>query len=275
MNTVIVFHGLLAALIGLLFGSFLSTVITRFGNGASWVRGRSACPYCGQVIKSRSLVPVFSFIIQRGKCLDCRSSISVFYPLLEIATAVLFFGLYWRFHTEIAGVSEMIFYVLYGLFILGSVVIFEVDRRQGIIPNMVTYPLVAVFLVAVAAQYLLMLTDRGSVYFFPYEVMPEYIFGGLLSGSALFFLFVLISRETWMGWGDVKYGVVLGLYLGYLLAIVAVMAAFILGGIYSAYLLITKKAQLKGSVIFFGPFLVIGSMIALFFGQYIVQWYLY
>jgi len=96
---------------------------------------------------------------------------------------------------------------------------------------------------------------------------------GLLIGGGFFLILVLVSKEKWMGWGDVKLGLFVGAILGYPLVILAIFNSFIIGSVVSIFLMATGRKKRK-DVIPFAPFLVAGALIALFFGKYIIEWYL-
>jgi prepilin signal peptidase PulO-like enzyme (type II secretory pathway) len=235
-------------LFGLIMGSFLNAVIYRLDSGESIVKSRSHCPKCGHVLAWYELVPIFSFVIQGGKCRECKSNISWQYPLVELATAILF---------------VLVLYhnlpLLYTLTISSLLmVIFVYDLKHYIIPDKIIYPaiLVSGIFVWQHATYNIQYTIYAAI-------------GASVFFAAMFFA----SRGKWMGFGDVKLAFFMGLFLGWPNILVGLFAAFMLGGIIGMGLIVCGKKTMKSQVPF-GPFLVTGTFIAMFLGNKIMEWYL-
>lgn len=249
MNVIFVF------LFGLAIGSFLNSVIYRLEQGGSIVRERSRCPQCRHTLSWYELVPLLSFVVQRGRCRACRGHISWQYPLVEIACAILFMLAFWHLPSFYwRGELWFLWYALASL-----AVIFVVDLKQYIIPNRVLYPLIAVTAVWgwLGERYL----------------PGVYLWWSALGVSGFFLMLFVVSRGTWIGFGDVKFGVFMGLFLGFPLVLVAFFLSYVTGALVSVALLLQKRASLK-SQIPFGPFLIMGTLIAYFWGNEIIQWYL-
>ena len=228
-------------------GSFLNCVIYRLEKEESFLKGRSYCPRCKHKLGLLDLIPVLSFMWLRGRCRYCHEKISVQYPLVEIATGLLFLLTYKLQPTT------------YNFIIVPFMVaIFVYDLKHYIIPDKVIYPAIGVALV--------------------YDFLRSDFLGKsdlLISafGAAAFFLaIVLISRGKWMGVGDIKLAFLMGLILGYPNILVALFLAFLIGAIIGVGLMVFGKKTIKSEVPF-GPFLVAGTFIALFFGKEIINWY--
>lgn len=256
---IIVFFGILGAIIG----SFLNVVILRYNTGKT-IGGRSGCFTCGKELHWYELIPVLSYLVQKGKCLGCKSKISKQYPLVEIGTAILF--------ALIASRILIPFYDLYPVIqvlnllialITASilVVIFVYDYRHKIIPDMLS------FLFAILALMRLTLYYRETLFQYPFIV-------DLLAGPLVALPFVLIwyfSKGKWMGLGDGKLALGIGWFLGLAGAISALCLAFWIGAVVGLALIAIQKYISKKrhynfkSEIPFAPFLIIGLLIVYFF----------
>ncbi len=250
--------------LGLAVGSFLNCIIYRLEKNETFLSGRSYCPYCRHILSWADLIPLLSFLILRGKCRYCQKPISWQYPLVEISTALIFllifnfqFSIFKEF--SIFQFSNLIYYFIISGFLI---VIFVYDLKHYIIPDKVIYPAIVLTLILN----------------FKFLIFNEFLnFKFLILsaiGAALFFLLiVLISRGKWMGIGDIKLAFLMGLFLGFPNILVALFLAFFIGAIMGLGLIILGKKGLKSEVPF-GPFLVSGTFIALFWGQRIIEWYL-
>ncbi len=257
------FTSAIVFILGTAIGSFLSVVIYRLQtNQKGIILSHSICPSCKTKIKWQHLVPIFSWIFLRGKCAYCNKKIASYYPILEILTGTvfLFSFLNWNF-LEIMGdinyetLRVLFFYLVEVSFLM---LIFFYDLLHKEIPDKISLP-------AIAIAFLGGLT-LGTI-------NPL----NMLVGAAAFFTFFLlqflISRGTWIGGGDLRLGILIGLLLGWQLGLIALIIAYIIGSIFSLYLLITRKANRK-TMLPFGPFIVSGIIISLFYGERILDWYL-
>jgi len=239
---------ILIFIFGLVVGSFLNCLIYRLEVGEGFLKGRSFCPYCRHILSWQDLIPLLSFLILRGKCRYCQKSISWQYPLVEIATGLLFLSIF--------NFQFSIFNLIIACFLI---IIFVYDLKHYIIPDKIIYPAIVIVLI--------------------YNFLRSDLLGRsdlLLSafGAATFFLaIVLVSRGKWMGIGDIKLAFLMGLFLGFPNILVALFLAFSIGAIIGLGLIVSGKKTLKSEVPF-GPFLVTGTFIALFFGGQIIHWYL-
>lgn len=254
-------------IIGSVLGSFLSVVISRFETGEGFIFGRSKCPQCKKKIRYYDLAPVFSFFVLKGRCRDCKEKISFLYPVVEVVSGLLLALLYLRFYGEFSVEAFYVFFIFYALIFLALFAIAFLDGFYFIVPDKIAIPAIVIALIAS------LINAIFGFDFLVYAPGIANVFWGALAGGGLFLLLVLISKEKWMGWGDVKLGLLIGLVLGLPLTIIALFGAFILGSLVGVGLIWAGKKK-KKDAIQFAPFLVVGALIALFLGKYILVWYL-
>lgn len=235
-------------LIGTVFGSFLNVLIDRFSTGRSVVRGRSYCEYCKKTLPVISLIPLVSFLLQKGKCTHCKAKIPPRLFLVELIIGALFPLLYlYQQQTTISSVSI----ILLGIIIVFLIGIFFADIAYGLIPDKM------VIMVFVSAAFYLLSINAPLL---------NHLFSAF--GALLFFLTLfVVTKGKGMGFGDVKLSFVLGLLLGFPLIVFCLYLAFLTGAMVSIILVIWKKLRFFGGTIPFGPFLVIATIISLFFGS--------
>lgn len=241
-------------ILGLFVGSFLNVLADRLPKGESVIKGRSHCDKCKKELAWYDLIPLLSFLMLKGKCRYCHTSLSFYYPIVELTTgflfmAVLLFVLGW----DINFISIIsIITVIYYLFIASIlIVIFFSDLRYGIIPDKVILPAILV-----SFLYLILNTN--------YLILPHVLSA---VGASLFFLFLfLITKGRGMGFGDVKFAFLIGLILGFPNIIVGLYAAFLTGAFVGIILILWRKRKLREAIPF-GPFLVLGTMFGLFLGE--------
>lgn len=254
---------------GLLIGSFLNVVIYRVPAGKSLMPS-SRCPNCDAAVRPWQNVPVFSWLMLRGKCAECRAPISARYPLVELGTGV-FFALvtYWLLAAESpgSGWDAASFVLLATCLVLASVsvalTLIDLDTLR--LPNAIVYPSI----VAVAA--LLAIT---AILASDLSALVRALLGGLALSA--FYGLLWFFWEGGMGLGDVKLAVLLGLALGWFgwgSLIVGAFAAFLCGGVYGIALILAGKAT-RTSRVPFGPWMMLGAWIGLFWGETIANWYL-
>ena len=249
---------ILAFLLGLIFGSFGTVAAYRIPRHETIVTGRSKCPNCGRQIKAHENIPVVSYLILRGKCPGCGTRISLRYPLTELVTAVLFALSVVKFDVSVtAAVYAAFFWVL--------VVLTVIDLEHKLLPNRIVYPtFVAGWAGLVAAAFIDGDTDRLRS-----AALGALVFGG-------FFFVVAFIYPAGMGGGDVKLAFVLGTFVGYAGGVGAVLAgmflSFLLGGVIGIVAMKLSGAGRKTQIPF-GPFLALGSVIAIFLGERIVDAY--
>jgi len=244
-------------LAGLCVGSFLNVVIYRLNHGLSPLRGRSFCPRCKRKIAWFDNLPLVSYIFLRGRCRFCQAPISLYYPLVELATAILFVvSTFLVFSSPAApGASAWLELGYFWLVMAALVIVFVSDLRYGTIPDQVVYPLVVLTL------FWLVLTRQPLV---------NHLLAGL-GGLGFFWVLVLLTREKGMGWGDVKLAGGLGLLLGWPLIGLTFYLAFLTGGMVGVILILLRKKRFQDHLPF-GPFLVGATLFSLFWGKQILGW---
>lgn len=236
-------------------GSFLNVVIVRFNTGFSFVSGRSMCFSCGKKLHFFELIPLVSFVIQRGKCSGCKSRLSPQYFLVELLTALTFFSTFYIIHPEDV-ISWVIFFLTLVIFSV-LIVIVAYDIRHMSIPNLFSY------MFAVLSICVLFLKH--------YPSMPSLL--DMLSGFILssFFLFLwIITRGKGIGLGDAKLALGMGWFLGFSSGVASMFLAFWLGTAYVLILMVWQKYKKVKRLTFkseipFGPFLIVALYICFFF----------
>ncbi|MGL5857823.1 MAG: prepilin peptidase [Angustibacter sp.] len=246
------------ALLGLIVGSFLNVVIWRVPRGESVVTPPSRCPGCQQLIRPWDNVPVLGWLVLRGWCRQCRAPISARYPAVELATGLLFAAIAWRF----GATWELPAYLYLGAIGIALTMIdIDVHRLPDVIvkPSYVVLP--ALLLIPAATG------GRWG------DLLRAVVGGAAMYG---FFLMLKVIKPEGMGWGDIKLAGVLGAGLGWLgwgALAVGTFAGFLSGGLYSGVLwaagLATRKSRIP-----YGPFLIGGAMLGVFWGQRLFDAYL-
>lgn len=241
----------LAALGGLVVGSFLNVVAYRLPLGESLVAPGSRCPSCGTPIKPYDNVPVVGWLLLRGRCRSCRRAISARYPMVEALTAALAVAVVLVKHSPRDLTLGLVLVA-----VLVPISLIDFDRR--VIPNKITLPAAIVAL----AVGLVLAPSR----------VPEQLIAG--AAAAGFLLVFALAYPKGMGIGDVKLAGVLGLFLGRSVAVallVGVLAAAIVGAAIMAQL---GVKQGRKTAVPFGPFLALGGVVGLLAGPAMVHWYL-
>ncbi|OIO46920.1 MAG: hypothetical protein AUJ31_00745 [Parcubacteria group bacterium CG1_02_39_15] len=259
-------------LFGLVMGSFLNCIIYRLQTGEGFLKGRSFCPHCRHELSWQDLIPIFSFLILKGRCRYCQKPISWQYPLVELATGIIFLLIVWNLEFGIClefGIWNLLFYLLISCFLI---IIFVYDLKHYIIPDAVIYPAIAI---AFLYQLFRMLNFVNWNLFGIWNVESGILrpISSAFLASLFFLAIVFLSQGKWMGLGDVKLAFLMGLFLGFPNILVALFLAFFIGAIIGIGLIISGKRTLKSEVPF-GPFLITGTFIALFWGNQITNWYL-
>lgn len=245
-----------AAVLGAIFGSFLNALLFRFNTGRGFfgsMGGRSHCMSCGATLTVRDLVPIFSYLFLRGRCRTCGSKISMQYPLVELAAALLSCMLFVSFFPQdstLWAAQNVVHYAFWLVVWLDILFIVVYDWRHMIIPW--------------SASILLVLLSVALLPMYP----PDFtaLAAGPLLAAPLFFI-SLISWGRWMGWADSIFELSLGWILGLSRGATGLLLAIWIGAIVGIGLIALRKSgtmTLK-SEIPFGPFLALGAAIAFFF----------
>lgn len=240
---------LVAAVYGLLIGSFLNVVVYRLPLGIGLVRGRSFCPSCEHALGPADLVPVFSYLVLGGKCRYCSARISVRYLLVEVLTGVLFGLVAWVYGWSLLALGWLV--VVACLVCVGLI-----DWDHQVIPDRfsVMIALVGVLFVVLGEMSWL---EAGL---------------GVLSVGGPLLLIALVSRGKAMGGGDIKLMAAIGLCFGWERTLLALFVGSLLGSVFSL-IQIQRKRVAFGEPVAFGPFLVMGIFVSLFVGSSILDFY--
>ena len=239
---------LVALPFGLALGSFMTVATHRLPEKQSVVRPRSRCPNCGAEIRNRDNVPVVSWLVLRGRCRDCGARISFAYPLLELATAALVVAAAVRYERPWVGAMVALMLAL-------MPAIAFIDLRHRIVPNRIVVPAAAVTLVAHTA------IDPSVAWL-----------AGALGASGFLFVAVLAYPKG-LGMGDVKLALLLGAMLGGAV-VVALLLGFVAALVPSVALFARHGSGARKMAIPLVPFLSLGAVVALFFGQGLLHAYL-
>jgi leader peptidase (prepilin peptidase) / N-methyltransferase len=233
---------------GLALGSFLNVVAARVPRRTSIVKPASACMECKTPIEWRDNIPVLSWVLLRGRCRHCGTSISALYPAVELSTALLIAACVLDFGLGARTVVASVFCAV-------LVAITATDLTHRIIPNRIVLP---AFVVIVVAQTAI-------------EPSPQWILAAL--GASGFLFLAVLAYPAGMGMGDVKLALVMGAALGKTVP-VALMLGMFSALVPAVFLLARHGSKARKMGIPFGPFLALGSVVALFFGQQILDAYL-
>ncbi len=247
---------LISILLGAIVGSFLNVCIVRLPNEESIIFPGSHCPQCKKPIQFYDNIPLISYIILRGKCRYCKKPISIQYPLVEGITALSSFLLFVRFGLSLS-------YLLYFLFVAALIVITVIDLYHQIIPDVISLPGIGVGL-------LISLINSQITFL-------NSFLGALLGGGSLFLVAILyqwLFKREGMGGGDVKLLAMIGAFLGWKSVILTILLSSFIGSVTGIILMILKGKDFKYAIPF-GPFLSLGAVIALFYGERMIWWYLY
>ncbi len=264
-----------------MFGSFVNALVWRLhmqasrkqkveskksnnlkSSDLSIIKGRSMCPGCKHELSAKDLVPVFSWLTLGGRCRYCKKPISWQYPLVELFTAFLFVFsfFFWPLEWNTYGVIN---FVVWLIIIVGFMSLIIYDLKWMLLPNRIVFPLIVIS-VLLAVFNILSNESLSNLY---QTVMSVAVAGGI------FYLLFVISGGKWIGGGDVKLGLLIGLILGDpYLAFLVLFIASLLGTLYILPGILLKRVNPR-SRIPFGPFLIMATIIVQLFGLSLVEWY--
>lgn len=271
----------IAFIFGLIFGSFLSVVFTRLEEAGVGVgkpkrrtkrtrqldnpiTGRSRCDHCRNVIAWYDNIPLVSYALLRGKCRHCGKHISHYHPLLELSSGLYLAGAYLLYGFD----AQLVVAGVFGLIML---LLFAYDSKHQVLPNVLTLPAIGLALLMIVAQLVLNQTAPEVQLTLLSGDPVSYLIGGLVGGG-FFLLMSLVSGGRWIGGGDIKLGLLIGLLVGWPYIILALILAYLIGSIYAIFLLAAKHAK-ADTMLAFGPMLVIGFFITAAYGREIISWY--
>jgi leader peptidase (prepilin peptidase)/N-methyltransferase len=256
---------ILFILVGLATGSFLNVCIDRLPARKSLVRPPSHCDACQKQLSILDNIPVLSYLCLRGRCRHCGVRIPPRVLIVEVLTGLLFFLAFWIFR-----LSPM--FVITAFWSCIFIVVIFIDLEHQLILNVVTYPAAVTALLLLGADSIF--PDAGILYNLNMIPQPG-ILSGLIAGAIGFVLFMLvfIINPRGLGMGDIKLVTLIGLATGFPLNLVALFIGIFIGGVAAVILLITRKKGRK-DVMPYGVFLGVGPIIALLWGNQIINWYL-
>lgn len=247
---------MISIIFGAIVGSFLNVCIVRLPKEESILFPGSHCPFCNKPIAFYDNIPLISYLLLSRRCRHCKTIISVQYPLIEGITALCSLLIFLRFGLSLT-------YFFYFAFVSALIVITVIDLYHQIIPDVISLPGVGVGLL--------------SSLIIPQITFFNSLFGILLGGGSLFLVATgyqwLFKREG-MGGGDVKLLAMIGAFLGWKAVILTILLSSLIGSITGIIVIALKGKDFKYAIPF-GPFLSLGATISLFYGQNIIDWYLY
>ncbi|MBS4015437.1 MAG: prepilin peptidase [Candidatus Latescibacteria bacterium] len=240
----------LIIILGLVIGSFLNVCIYRIPRKKSIVAPRSFCPACKKPIQPYDNIPILSYLILGGRCRYCKTKISWQYPFVELLTAGLFLLLFLKFGPT----YELLKYII---FILLLIIAAFTDISHRIIPNVISVPGVVLGLILNSKDYINTIL-------------------AILISAGIFWLFrqlgLWLRKQEMMGWGDIKLAAMIGAFLGVGQGLLALFIGVVAGVLVWTVLMFLKLKSRK-DYIPFGTFMVLGSIITIFWGTNIINWY--
>lgn len=267
--------------LGSIIGSFLNVVIYRVPNELSVVFPNSACPKCGKNIIFYDNIPVLSWIVLGGKCRNCKNAISPRYPSVELLTGLFFVLVFWQI-----GFNPFLPVAL--VFVSAVIALIFIDAENMILPDVITYPLLVfallvrlIFPIFIGAMYFTDLRTAPLNYLQDYPLWLVSLvgagFGALVGGGSLWLVGEIWKRLRGveaMGLGDVKMMLAVGALIGWKLSILSIFIGAFSGAFIGIAVIAKQKDRSLQTMIPFGIFLGIGSIVALLFGETIINWYI-
>jgi len=250
----------LSFIFGLIIGSFINCLIYRLHKKKSlW--NRSFCPKCKHKISWYDNIPVFSFLFLKAKCRHCKKGISWQYPVVEFVTALLFALAFYvhanNFNFFSIFDSSIIILIRDWFIISVMIVVFLYDLKYYLILDIITLPSIVIVLIlnlVIGVEW------------------QNLLISGII-GLSFFLIQFVVSRGKWIGGGDLRLGLLMGVALGWPLVLLAIMLSYISGSFVGVYLLVRNKKK-WGSKLPLGVFLSVGTVVVVLWGQKILAWYL-
>lgn len=237
-------------MIGLIFGSFFHVVGDRLPQTRSFVQGRSHCPHCHQQLSWYELIPLVSYIMQKGTCRNCKRRISFMYPFVELITGILFALSYHKFSMD----GELLMALLLSSLLM---ITFTTDVKYMMIPNQILLVFLPLFIVIRFWQ-------------------PLDPWWSPLAGAVVIFILltlIILMSKGGMGGGDLKLFVLLGIILGLEKVLLAFLLACLFGALFGVMFMALGKLQ-KNKPMPFVPYIALGALFAYFYGEQWVRWYI-
>jgi len=241
-------------LLGLALGSFLNVCIHRIPLKKSIINPPSSCPQCGERIRFYDNIPLISYIVLLGRCRRCGKPISIGYPLVELITGLLSLSLFVKYKLGHQ-------YFLFLIFSASLVVISFIDLRHQIIPDIISLP-------GIVLGLLISLIFRDLTWY-------DSLIGVIVGGGILYLVahvFAMLTGKEGMGGGDIKLLAMIGAWMGWLALPFIIIISSLTGAVIGGLSLLFTRQGLRAKIPF-GPFLTLGALVYLFFGNELVSWY--
>lgn len=261
-------------ILGLCLGSFINALVWRMHKQElisnksqkqkySIIHGRSMCVHCKHILEPRDLIPVFSWLMLRGKCRYCHMPIPDT-PIPELLTPLLFILSYQYWPTTFNTEGKVLF-GFWLVYLVGFIALALYDLRWYVLPNRIIFPLMYLVAIQIIMQLLF------------FSLSFKHLLSTAISvavGGGIFYLLFQISNGKWIGGGDVKLGFLIGATLANpTLSILYIFVAALIGTVVSLPMLLSGKAK-RSTHLPFGPFLLIATFVVFLFGNNLVNWYM-
>lgn len=240
-------------LLGTIAGSFIGALVWRGAQGMN-MRGRSMCPSCRKILHPSELIPLISFFLLRRRCSGCATPIGWHYISIELLSGSAFAALFWVAYTEAYPIDIILTYSLFTLILL---ILFWYDLRFGVLPDSVTIPTCGFALLVNTWLHLQSFTT---------------LLIGIAVGAGFFLLQYVFSKGKWIGGGDIRLGALMGAILGWQGLLLALIIAYLTGGVIAISLLAARQVTSKTQIPF-GILLTPATFIVLLWGNRIFDWY--
>lgn len=264
-------------LLGLCAGSFVNALVWRLheqGKGRktknkkhlSILSGRSVCPHCRHQLAPGDLIPLFSYLRLRGRCRYCKKPISRQYPVVELSSGLVFAASYLFWPTSLGEGENLILFISWSAASVGLLALAVYDFRWMLLPSRIIYP---TLIVAAAGRlvYIAGLEDLDKM-----QVVLDWGLAVVVT-AGIFWLIHLISKGRWIGYGDVRLGLITGTILGTpSKGFLMIFTASVLGTLYVLPAILRGKTSIEARIPF-GPFLIAATFLVLLFGEPVIDWY--
>ncbi len=292
-----VFLYTISFIFGSIIGSFINVLVDRIDTKESPFKGRSFCPYCHKTLAWWEMVPIVNYFYLKGRCSSCHHKLSLQYPIVEFLTGLLFALVCWRFfrfplinlhlffnlNLENLLLLINLFFWFYWFFVFLAISLYDLNKYL-ILDEVLIPAIIISFLWRVCLGIILQIKHFAFLsQLIHFLGSQNYVFGyysyfislilGISISAGLIAALVYLTKEKAMGWGDAILAVFIGIILGWPEAVMALIIAFLSGGFASLVLMALKKKTMK-SYLPFAPFLSLGAVTVMLFGDIIIKEYL-
>lgn len=250
--------------LGAAMGSFANATVWRLRHNRNFLSERSECEYCHHVLAPADLIPMVSWLWLRGRCRYCHVPLSVQHPLTELTVGVLFAVSYIWWPGGFHNPPDTVSFILWLIYLVGLTILFLYDLHWQLLPDKVLFPLIAIAIAEVGLVHawwghegLLPLVQAGA---------------GIVVVAGFFCALYLMSKGRWIGFGDVKLGVFMGLVLGMPGSVFALFSSYYIAAAVVLPLFVTKTVT-RQSKVAFGPFLIAALVLCFFFTDTLADWW--